>query len=835
MAKYGFNVTIGADTRPFTTALRQLNTPIQEAQNNLTKLAKGLKISPASTSLLADKQAALENQLARTKAKSESLRQALLSLDEEQQNNGGLTLEQKEKYTALMTEIDVTDAEVKALEKELRNFGSVGAQQLIAVGKMFEEVGKKITEVGEKLKVVSLVATAGLGAIIKTSVGFEDAWVGVTKTVDGTEEELAKVRQEIIDMSKATGISKNEIAGVAQVAGQLGIATGDLSKFTKVMVDLGVATDMTAEDAAMKLARLANITQMSANDYDRLGATITDLGNHYATTESEIVDMATRLAATGDLVGLNQAQIMALSTAMSSLGSEAEAGGTAMSKIFKKMQLAIETNSKTLPKFAKVAGMTTAEFKEAFEKDALGALNSFIKGLAQIEENGGSAVATLDDMKLSEVRLSDALLRLVGSGDLLDKTMTTANKAWEENAALTKESQKRYDEVLYQWGQVKETLGEIAIDLGEILLPIIKEFLGKVKDWLEGFTNMDEGTRKMIVTIMGVTAVISPLLIVIGKIVSAIGVVIGLIGKAKIVIAALTAILGIPVAPILLIVGAVAAVGTALVVLYNKCEWFRNGVNNIVNAIKDFVLGFFDTIKVFFTETIPSWIDNVEKVLDNLPYYIGVLIGKILAHFVNLVMKLDDIKNNTIPNFINKVKDTLSRLPEIVKHALAEAAIKLVLGFIDMSIKTSQKVEEIKQKIKNGFDELPERLFEAGVNAIAGLIRGITNKANELREKVTSLANGIRDGFTSALNIHSPSKVMRDLVGKNIVLGIEEGFMQTIGRSTNNMQEALLGSMSELNYGRGGGLVVNIYTQELDSQKLDQIVRHVDQTFGAVM
>ena len=398
---------------------------------------------------------------------------------------------------------------------------------LSKLGKSMQGIGKKLEKASNDLKVISAAAAGALVGIVKTSSDFEDAWVGVTKTVEGTEEQLAKVRQEIIDMSKATGISKNEIAGVAQAAGQLGIATEDLSSFTKVMVDLGIATNMSAEEAAMSLARFANITQMSSKDYDRLGATITDLGNNFAVTEREIVEMATRLASTGDLVGLNQAQIMALATAMGSLGSESEAGGTAMSKMFRKMQLAIATNSKQLTQFAEVSGMSVDEFKKAFETDALGALNSFVKGLAKIQDSGGSAIAKLDEMKLSEVRLSDATLRLVGSGDLLDRSIATANRAWQENTALTKEAEKRYNELKYQWGKLKETLGELAIRLGEVLLPVLKKVVTNVTKWISDITKKLDGMSKFekenILKILALVASISPALKVAGSSITLLG------------------------------------------------------------------------------------------------------------------------------------------------------------------------------------------------------------------------------------------------------------------------------------------------------------------------
>lgn len=82
---------------------------------------------------------------------------------------------------------------------------------------------------------------------------------------------------------------------------------------------------------------------MSAEDYDRLGATIVDLGNNFATTEADIVEMATRLASTGAITGKTEPQMLAIATALSSVGIEAEAGGSAISKLMKIMEVAVQS------------------------------------------------------------------------------------------------------------------------------------------------------------------------------------------------------------------------------------------------------------------------------------------------------------------------------------------------------------------------------------------------------------------------------------------------------------------------------------------------------------
>lgn len=779
MAKFGFNVTIGADTRPFASALRALNQPISDAQKTLSRINEGLKLNPTNMNMLTAKFKTLDFQMEQTQDKLRGLKEARDNLINSA--NGKYTEEQYQTLQKLNAEIAVTEEELKQLQREYRNFGSVAAQQLIAVGNQVKDVGNKVTELGKKLSRISTIAAGALIGIVKTSADFEDAWVGVTKTVDGTAEELAQVRQEIIDMSKTTGISKNEIAGVAQVAGQLGIATNDLSSFTKVMVDLGIATDMTAEDAAMNLARLANITQMSADDYDRLGATITALGNNYAVTESEIVEMATRLAATGDLVGLNQSQIMALSAAMGSLGSEAEAGGTAMSKIFKKMQLAIETNNEQLPKFAKVAGMSVNEFKEAYEKDALGALNAFTKGLAKIESEGGSAVATLDDMKLSEVRLSDALLRLVGSGDLLDRTIATANTAWEDNTALTNEAKKRYEELNYQWGQVKETIGDLVIDLGETLLPIVKEVLEKVKEWVEKFTNLSDGSKKVILIVLAIIAALGPFVMILGTIITSIGALIIGLGLLGVGLAAITA-------PVAIVVAAIAAVVAIVIHLWRTNEDFRNNVMNIWNGVTNF---FKNVILPFFSGFLGTWV----------------------GWFKDAITKI-----------IGVVKGLLTNATTIIN-----GVIGVFSGFI--TYLTGVFTGDWK-KVWEGIKDIFVSIIETIKGLFSGFIDGIKNQIQGLIDKVTSIPDKIRSirGISvMGHDINIPGFATGGIVTRPTLAMVGEGGSSEAIIPLNSLPAIMAEAMEKV----GGTRTINIYTQELDSQKLEQIVTYVDRRFGS--
>lgn len=295
------------------------------------------------------------------------------------------------------------------------------------------------------LAAMGAAAGAAIGASIKVGKEFESAFAGVRKTVEATEEEFKQLEKSILDMSTQIPATAAEIAGIAEAAGQLGIQNKNIIEFTRVMADLGVATNMSGDAAATTLARFANITQMAQEDFDRLGSSIVALGNNLATTESEIADMALNIAGAATQVGFTEAQILALSGALSSVGIEAQAGGTAVSTLIINMKKATVEGGDDLRDFAKAANMTADEFKKAFEEDAAGAIQKFIEGLATAEERGSNAFQLLEEAGINEARMTRAMLSLSGASDVLANAFEISNKAWEENNALSKEAAERYE------------------------------------------------------------------------------------------------------------------------------------------------------------------------------------------------------------------------------------------------------------------------------------------------------------------------------------------------------------------------------------------------------
>ncbi len=391
---------------------------------------------------------------------------------------------------------------------EATTFGKKVEQQLQEVEPVFSGIEKAGKAAFQAVAVAAGTAATAIGGISAFSYsagsGFESAFAGVKKTVDATDNEYAIMEKNIRAMAKEMPQTAEDLSAIAESAGQLGIEKENLVDFTKIMANLGVATNLSSEEAATEFARFANITQMSQKDFGNLGSTVVALGNNLATTEAEITAMSLRLGAAGKQVNMSESQIMGYAAALSSVGIEAEAGGSAFSKLIVNMQLAAETGSESLGQYAAVAGMSASEFKEAFQNDAAGAIETFLMGLNDAERNGKTAIAVLDDMGIKEVRLRDTLLRAAGAGDLFSDSLQIANRAWEENTALTNEAAQRYQTMESQMQMLKNAATDAGISLYQNFrepvlqsLGVLREFAGETLGEWAGGAEMTEFARNL--------------------------------------------------------------------------------------------------------------------------------------------------------------------------------------------------------------------------------------------------------------------------------------------------------------------------------------------------
>lgn len=459
----------------------------------------------------------------------------------------------------------------------MKSFGDKTA----SIGQSIEKVGGSMT------KGITLPIAGAVGAVTTAAVKWESSFTGVKKTNDEMVDSNGKViysyddlEKGLRDLAKELPTSHEEIAKVAEAAGQLGIKTDKVVGFTKTMIDMGESTNMSADTAATSLARFANITQMSQDKFSNLGSAIVDLGNNLATTESEITEMGLRLAGAGKQIGMTEGDIVGFAAALSSVGIEAEAGGSAFSRLMIQMQLATETGveafaplkqavaeqgvswesfvhavnwggkeltavskqmgiptselkkmykeaskaSGSLEDFANVTGRTSEEFAQLFKSNPSQALIEFIQGLKDSEKHGISAIKVLDDMGITEVRLRDSLLRAANASDVFEGAVKRGNEAFNENTALAEEAGKRYGTTESQLKILRGQLNDVAITFGGPLVAALNSAISAAKPMIEALANMAEAfasadpkTQEFILKMAALAASAGPVLKVFGK------------------------------------------------------------------------------------------------------------------------------------------------------------------------------------------------------------------------------------------------------------------------------------------------------------------------------
>ena len=398
-------------------------------------------------------------------------------------------------------------------------------QKCEEAGQHLENLGNKMTDLGTKMTNLVSKKIFSLGKeVVNASLEFESSFASVRKTVNATEEEFADLQQASKQMSTEIAASTSEINEVMATGGQLGVATENLKDFTRVMIDLGNSCeDLNADDAATSIAKFANVMKTDQSQFKNIGSTIVELGNNFATTEEPIMQMAQRLAGAGYQVGLSESQVLGFAAALSSVGIQAQMGGSAFSKALIKMEVAAATGGQELEDFARVSGMSAKEFKALWEEDAASAFQAFIVGLSKLDEEGESAIAVLNDIGIKEIRLRDTMLRSVNATELFARAQNMANAAWEENVALEVEANKRYATTASQLTNVKNKAVLFAQQLGDDLNPTIRNVMQGVSDFIDKLMQMDESQRLNILKWAAIAAAAGPVILILGKVVTGIG------------------------------------------------------------------------------------------------------------------------------------------------------------------------------------------------------------------------------------------------------------------------------------------------------------------------
>jgi len=673
--------------------------------------------------------------------------------------------------------------EAKKANQEFANSFAESNNKLKAFGTVATNAGNKLKGIGKGMTVgVTAPIVAGVAASVKAASDFDNAFTGVKKTVDEQRNSNGKVtisyndlEKSIRNMAKTIPATTTEISHVAEAAGQLGIKTPNVMGFTRTMIDMGQATNMSSEDAGVALAKLANITGMPQKNFDRLGSSIVNLGNNMATTESDIVDMSLRLAGTGHQVGLTESQITGMAAAMSSVGIQAEAGGGAMSRVMQKINTAVAGGGKDLDSFAKASGMSSSEFKKHWKDDASGAIVSFVKGLGKAKTSGKDVTSMLKDMGINSTQEIDTMLRLSGAGGTLAKALKVSGDGWKSNTALTNEAEKRYSTFSSKLKVVKNKVKDLGIEFGGPLMDALSNVLDAMQpvfkvleNIAKAFSNASPETQKFVVAIAAIAAAVGPVLVVIGSLLSALGSIATALGLAAtwpvVLVAAIIAIVTVLVTFIVThwdqIKAKTEEVWNAIsTTLTNVWTSIVSGASSIFSSLGAFFSGIWTAISTTVSSVWTGIVSFLTNLWTGITTTASSIWGGLTGIFTMIFLTIQSVIQGVwlfITSWLQFTWQSIVALTQPIWQPIASFFSSLWQGISSVAQSVWNSVSSFLSGIWTGISNVAKTVFnalKAFFSTIWNAIKSVTTSVwNAIKSVITSAWNGIKSVVTSALN-----------------------------------------------------------------------------------
>ena len=756
----GITVEIGGDTTKLQTALKGVNTEIRNTQSQLKDVEKLLKLDPGNTELMAQKHRLLGDAVKETKEKLETLKTAA------EQANDALARGEisQSQYDALQREIIETENNLRDLERQAGQ-SAVALQKIAATGEKLKTVGSAIEGVGQKLMPVT-AAVGGLGvAAVKVASDFDSAMSQVAAVSGATGKDLEALRDKAREMGSKTKFSASEAAEAMNYMAMAGWKTNDMLSGIEGIMNLAAASGEDLATTSDIVTDALTALGLSAKDSGHFADILAAASSNANTNVAMMGETFKYCAPVAGALGFSAEDTAEAIGLMANAGIKSSQAGTAMRSMMTNLtgevkfvgdafgELTIQTTNTdgSMRSLGDILADCRAAFSQMSESEK--AANAE----ALVGKNAMSGFLAVMNAAPGDIeKLNSAINNCDGTAEKMAATM-------QDNLA----------------GQItilKSQLEELAISIGEILMPYVRQIVGWIQglvDWLNG---LDEGTKKIIVTVALVAAALGPVLIVIGKVVGAIGTIMTVVPQ---IAGAISGVIGfvsgtvIPaISAVVAAIGwvplAIAAVVAILVVLYNKCEWFRDAVNAIWTQIKEFFVSAWEVICSFFTETIPNAWNSLVSFFQGIPawwsglwqsvgdffsnIWTNMMNNPVLTGIVDMIRSLWENLSTTLQGIWNGIKTAASGAWELIKNVV----LGPVLLLIDLVTGNFTKLKEDAANIWNNIKNAASTIWNGIKQVVGSLAQGLANHVsilfNGLKNTIANIWTAIKNTASSAWN-----------------------------------------------------------------------------------
>lgn len=599
-------------------------------------------------------------------------------------------------------------------------------------------------------------ATAVMGSIrglADPAIKFESAMADVRKVVDfDTPEQFKEMGNDILKLTRTIPMAGEEIAAIVAAGGQSGVARENLLGYAKDAATMGVAFDMAAGDAGEAMATMANVLGKPITEMAQFGDVINHLSDNANSKAKDIVNVITRVGSDTKMLGLSENQAAALGSTFLSMGKAPELAAQAvkgMSSAF--LQLKAGAHEKEL----KQLGFTTKSFAAAMNKDAQGAISSFIEKVKKMPKDKQYPLLA---KVFGKQYADDVLLLAQNTGEynrqlgLLQETDEQGNLKYI--GSMQREFENRSNTAENKLTKLKNSFTEIAEKIGRAFLPVITSFVENITPVIYSITEWVETNPQLMEWVLTIGG--------------GIGAVVGS----------------------LLTLHSAFSFVTAGLLPFLKLGKFLGGFlgNFLFSAISKLSLGFGYLIGYVIKGAMMfgKAILMMSRALLTNP--IGLLIagiavaayliydnwGKIGPWFAELWQTVSGAFSSAWSSITNFCSEAWTNISNFFTSGIG----KITATILDWS--PLGLFQQVFSTVLSWFGiDVPSKFSDFGKNMIDGLVNGIKNAWESAKQIVSDLGEGIKGWFAEKLGIHSPSRVFKGY-GVNVVEGLAIGMNKSI-------------------------------------------------------
>jgi len=502
------------------------------------------------------------------------------------------------KVSSLETQLNNAKTAAALTKAEIEKLNQIS---LTALGTKLTNFGSTLNSFGRKFSLYIGGPLVALGIkSFNLAQDYETAMSRLQIATGGTEETMASLDAQVLSMTSEIPMTYVELTDLMTRLAQAGVPIENLKQFTAAMAGLGATTDVGAVESAQGVMQFLTVLNESPEKVGNMASALLVLGNNSVSTGAEIFAMAQRMAGMGNLAGLNAPEILSLAAAFSSMGINAEAGGTAAAKLMKEFALAAETGKgayASVEQISAVMKVSTTDFTTMWAADPAATMVKFFDGLATGAADGNTSVlAMLDSLGLTEARLSNLIAVAASNPDFFSEMLATGTAAWEDNTAAAEATTTAYSTSESQTALSMNAIENASADMGTNVVDAVQPIIDTIADLATEFGKLDEATQSNWVKVAGALVLLGPAAIGIGGVAKGIGEMIGHLVKLDANgVSNWSKLIGYFNSPFGAGVLAAVAIGGSIYVLDQYLTSISGNTTNIISGLKNIEIGLDET------------------------------------------------------------------------------------------------------------------------------------------------------------------------------------------------------------------------------------------------